>query len=98
MDDRVRSKSARGWLISLALLAALALVVLWQVASKMRVPDPHRVEMYQRTLETVRSSCAEPKPAVKSYCRDQAALLLEFPECDAECVALARRVRGEPTR
>lgn len=98
MDRRAGSKSARGWLTSLALLAALALAILWQAASKTRARDPHRVEMYQRTLETVRSSCAEPKPALKSYCRDQAALLLEFPECDPECVSLVRRVRGEPTR
>jgi hypothetical protein len=54
--------------------------------------------MYQRTLANVRATCSPPAPAVESHCRDLAALLLDFPECDADCVALARRIRNEPTR
>jgi hypothetical protein len=84
------------WLLILGGAAAALLV--WQGARFERAPDKHRVEMYQRTLESVRTTCFPPKAGVESYCRDQALLLLEFPECDPSCVSLARKVRGEPTR
>ncbi len=72
---------------------------MWQnTAQRRALEDQKRAEMYRRTLENVRSVCAQPKPGLEGYCRDQATVLLEFPECDPACVALARKVRGEPTR
>jgi len=95
-----RTKRAGRWLALWLVILAVALTAawVWQGAARRRVQDPHRGEMYQRTLESVRTICFPPKPGVESYCRDQALLLLEFPECDPSCVALARKVRGEPTR
>jgi hypothetical protein len=91
-------KRTRLWLaVSVVALASLGAWV-WHIRTQWQEANQHRGEMYQRTLETVRSVCVNPKPGVESYCRDQALLLLEFPECDPECVALARKVRGEPTR
>lgn len=86
------------WLVPIAFLLALAAALLWHNAARLGAPNPHRGEMYQRTLENARSFCEPAKPGLESYCRDQASLLLEFPECDPACVALARRIRGEPAR
>jgi len=89
---------SRVWLVVGLLVLAIAGVLVWQLAARRGSPNPHRVEMYQRTLATVRDSCSPPKPDLEGYCRDQAALLLEFPECDADCVALVRAIRHEPAR
>jgi len=99
--DQRPKQSGRGrgfvlWLLMLAVVLTGAW--LWQIASRKQTQDAHRAEMFQRTLESVRSACFPPKAGVESYCRDQALLLLEFPECDPACVALARKVRNEPTR
>ncbi|HTO09380.1 MAG TPA: hypothetical protein VMR86_20170 [Myxococcota bacterium] len=100
MADSVRPPLARrpAWLAALALVLAAGAMVLWQLASRREAPDAHRAGMYQKTLASVRESCVPPKPNVESYCRDQAAFLLTFPECDADCVALARSIRHEPGR
>ena len=95
---RQRSRRELVWVVVIALLVVLAATRVWHCAAQQRSPDQRRAEMYQRTLETARSTCTPPKPGLESYCRDQATLLLEFPECDPACVALARRIRGEPTR
>src|SRR5262249_51748512 len=100
MVDSVRPPTRRfpAWLAALALLLAAAAILAWQLSARFGPPDPHRAGMYQRTLAAVRESCLPPGPNVESYCRDQAALLLTFPECDADCVALARNIRHEPGR
>ena len=54
--------------------------------------------MYRGALENVRARCVPLKPELESYCRDHATLLLDYPECDPACVALVRKIRGEPTR
>jgi len=95
---KVGARRGRVWLVVAVFLLATAGVLLWQLAARWGGPNEHRAEMYQRTLATVRESCSPPKPNLDSYCRDEAALLLEFPECDAACVALARAIRHEPGR
>ena len=94
----VPPRRGRAWLVVAVFVLATAGILLWQIAARRGSPNEHRAEMYQRTLATVRDSCSPPKPSLDSYCRDQAGLLLEFPECDAECVALARAIRHEPGR
>jgi hypothetical protein len=84
------------WLAALAVAFIAAWV--WQGVARRRAPEPGRGEMYQRTLENLRAFCDPPKPELESYCREQAGAVLDFPECDADCVSLARRVRHEPTR
>ena len=82
------------------LVAAGAVAVVAIVAFGLRRPagDAQRAALYAKTLEAVRTTCVPVTAATESYCRDQANLLLDFPECDAECVRLARQVRREPRR
>lgn len=88
----------RGWLV----VGLLALAVVggwaWQQASRRGGSPQHRAEMFQQALQNVQARCVPPKAELESYCRDHATLLLDYPECDAECVALVRRIRNEPTR
>ena len=86
------------WLVVALFVLATAGILVWQIAARSGSPNQHRAEMFHRTLATVLESCSPPKPNLDSYCRDQAALLLEFPECSADCVALARAIRHEPGR
>jgi hypothetical protein len=89
----------RTWLNVAAIIALLAAILVWQLAPRwFAPPHPQRHEMYQRSLANVRTSCEPVKPELESYCREQASALLEFPECDAECVALVRAIRREPRR
>jgi hypothetical protein len=95
------AETARPWraLWPLALALVLAIVWVWHNAAvKQEAENRRRDELYRRTLENVQSVCRAPEPGLESYCRAQAALLLEYPECDPDCVALAREVRGEPAR
>ena len=100
MIDSVSRPPRRGraWLVVALLLLAAGGFLLWQFAAQWGAPNPHRVEMYQRILDNLRASCVPPKPTLEGYCRDQAALLLEYPECDADCAALVRAIRHEPAR
>jgi|SoimicmetaTmtHMA_FD_contig_31_3303517_length_671_multi_3_in_0_out_0_2 hypothetical protein len=70
----------------------------WQLAARSGGSPQHRAEMYREALENVRARCVPPRSGLESYCRDHATVLLEYPECDPECVALVRQIRGEPTR
>src|SRR5262245_6090710 len=63
-----------------------------------RLPSPERSALYERTQRTLESSCAlaEQWGGLDDFCRDQARFVLQFPECDAGCQALAARYRGAP--
>lgn len=93
-----RGRIGRVWLVAGALALTLIGAWAWQQASRRGGSPQHRAEMFQHALENVRTRCVPPKAELDSYCRDHATLLLDYPECDAECVALVRRIRGEPTR
>lgn len=63
------------------------------------MPDPERHALYERTLETLRTTCARPSgPTVTDCCSEQAAFVLQLPECDDACRDLARRLDRRPTR
>ena len=83
-------------------LLGLVGVWVWQNAAQRQavrdLPTQDRLAMFGRTLESVRSVCVPARSGLEGYCRSQATLLLEFPECDADCVGLVHRARGEPTR
>jgi hypothetical protein len=87
----------RIWVIA-ALLLGMAALWAWQVHLRARAPNPQRVELFNRTYASVLESCRPPKAALEAYCRDQATLLLDYPECDEACVALVREIRREPGR
>jgi hypothetical protein len=57
-----------------------------------------RHALYGRTLENLRSSCAQQRGGLDDFCREQADFIVQFPECDRACQQLAERYRGQPTR
>jgi hypothetical protein len=67
---------------------------IWLEGSERRairnLPADERAALYERTLANVRTVCASPDLALHEYCREQARILLEFPECDEACRDLAR--------
>lgn len=56
------------------------------------LPQSERLGLYHRTLENLHAIC-EPVPgrSFREFCRAQAALILELPECDDACAEIARR-------
>ena len=86
----------------LVLVGALALALAggwaWQQASRRGGAPEQRAEHYARKLDELRARCLPPKPDLEGDCRERATSLLDYPECDATCVGLVRRIRGEPTR
>ena len=86
-------RSLRAVAASLAVLAAVALLVWWQGSEQRAIrnlPAVERAALYERTLANVRSVCASPDLALDEYCREQTRILLEFPECDDACREAAR--------
>jgi len=88
-----------------ALLAAIAAGTLLALAAGYRwwssggegreiraLPPAQRQSLYRRTMENLTTIC-DPAPgrSMREFCRAQAALALEFPECDDECRRSARR-------
>lgn len=61
------------------------------------LPEPARRALFLRTIENVKSVCRAPEGAMQEFCRDQAHMLLEFPECDETCQSLAQE-RLQPVR
>jgi hypothetical protein len=52
------------------------------------MPEAERQAVYSHTIDELRSVCSA-QPALREHCREQARLILKFPECDADCFALA---------
>lgn len=95
----------RGLTLLLAVLGALALMFLWswwQYASErdaiVGIPGAERKAFYDRTLETLRTTCSSTSEGLNSYCADQADLVVQFPECDQACRELAQSRKERPTR
>jgi hypothetical protein len=89
---------SRAWLAAGVAVLGLVAIWSWQQASRRGESPQPRAEMYRAALENVRARCTPPSRELESYCRDNATLLLDYPECDAACVSLVRHIRGEPTR
>lgn len=54
-----------------------------------------RGQAYEQALRTLDSLCTpRVRPGMEGTCRQQARLVLDFPECDARCKALARPLAG----
>lgn len=99
--DRVRKIVGIG-LISIAVAA----VVLWlfggeHVAERQairRLPPDIRRTIFAEELQVFQSLCGEQprQDALETHCRNQAAFLAQFPECDSGCEQLVRDhfVRG----
>lgn len=52
--------------------------------------------LYDRTVESLGGVCRSHPTNLEDFCRDQAELVVRFPECDAACRALpaARQLRS----
>ena len=63
------------------------------------LPQAQRQGLYLRTMENLKTVC-DPAPgrSMREFCRTQAALALEFPECDDDCRRTARRNLSLPRR
>jgi hypothetical protein len=89
--------TTRSILIAVAVVLGIALWT-WLLSAEQRairgLPRDERIALYQRTLENVRTICANTDPALGPYCTEQARILLLFAECDAECRELAGRQVG----
>jgi hypothetical protein len=84
-------------------LVGVALFLRWwragQRSALLELPAAERVALYQRTIENLRSVCAPSRPSgLDSFCDEQAELVLDFDDCDAECRKLALAHHGIPTR
>ena len=54
------------------------------------LPEQERQALFLRTIENVKSVCRAPESAMQDFCRNQARMALEFPECDETCQGLAQ--------
>lgn len=83
--------------LSLAVLAAVALWIWWQGSEQRALrdlPAAERAALYERTRANLESVCASSDLALDEYCREQARILLELPECDGACRELGRAQVG----
>jgi hypothetical protein len=82
----------RTWLVCAVILALLTWWG-WEGGAARRVlrrlPEAERSALYERTAKDLQQVCNSPPAALQPYCDQQAEFLLSFPECDADCRALA---------
>jgi hypothetical protein len=93
----------RDWIGPLAVALAAAGIWFGQWQSEQRafvdMPTEERQGLYERTLENLRTVCqAAHGEEQRSFCRDQADLVMRLPECDAACLGLAQQHLAPPTR
>jgi hypothetical protein len=92
------------WIAVAVALLGLAVYWVWQKEAERRavrnLPPAERSALFQRTLQNVQSVCVQPRDGLSDYCESQANFLAAFPECDAACDTMVRRVlgRGKATR
>jgi hypothetical protein len=82
------------WPLLVALMVALGLAYwVWLEGAQARavaaLPAAERARLFARTLEDLTLCRAEANDSLREHCEKQAELALTFPECTAECRALA---------
>ena len=88
--------------VGFCVAAALALAAAWWTANEdardlRALPSGERTQIFGRTLQNLRALCDPAPPrSLRYYCRDQAAFILKFPECDDGCQDIARRHLTQP--
>lgn len=93
-----------GWFIAVIAGTALLALWLWQEGQEARairhLPALERHALYDRTLRTLRSPCkpGDDSKGLTEFCAAQAKFVLEFPECDAACVSLAKQYLQIPVK
>jgi hypothetical protein len=86
------------WLKWIALAAGIACALLLFIYSEgaerraiRGLSEPERHALLARTLQNLNSICSPADDAMRDFCREQARLAMEFPECDKACQELADR-------
>jgi len=87
-------------MLALVLVGAIAVLMYTRLDRELQdIPEAERRALYERILETLRTSCMHARGlAFSDYCRGQADFIRRFPECDSECRALAARFAPQPSR
>jgi hypothetical protein len=85
--------------LALALIALLAAPTPEERALGRMAPD-ERQAVYARGMENLRVLCGEGRrsDALEQECAEQIRFLLQFPECDEACRAIARLHQPRPTK
>lgn len=92
--------------VALGIIVAATVTSLWlwnpdaERKAILKLPEPERRALYERTLRTLETTCRPDKRAkgLEDFCREQSEFILRFPECDAACSSAAEPYRREPTR
>jgi hypothetical protein len=93
-----------GWGLALLILLALAIAFIWNAGAERRAiegMDPvQRRALYEQSFGELERLCGGgPRDdALEKRCVDQVAFVLQFPECDARCQAIARSHTPRPTK
>lgn len=95
----------RGLMVALAVLVVLAVATVVSFLSQQTernaivgLPDAERKAFYERTRQTLETTCSAGSEGLASYCAEQAELIVKFPECDEACRKLAEAYGPRPTR
>jgi hypothetical protein len=84
-------------------LAVTGVAWWWSATAESRairaLPEAERRGLYRRTMENLETIC-EPAAtrAMRDFCREQAQLAAQFPECDPSCQEMAGRHLTLPMR
>jgi hypothetical protein len=97
------TRQALAWavgLLAVALTLAFALFMHSRLTCEItELPDAEQRAIYERTHDTLRTTCLRAKgPELTEYCREQADLITRLPNCDDDCRNLAARFTPHPTR
>jgi len=100
--DPIEAAPMKRWAAfgGILLLAGTGIWFLVANHSPMRdLPETQRKTLFERTQANLRDICAPTVDAsIHAFCRQQAELLLQFQECEADCQRLASEHLFRPTR
>jgi len=88
-NTRKMPKAIGGLAALVGVLALFGVARFYQADADREVrelPEPESRALYERTLETLRTSCMHVTgPNLSEYCRQQADIIRRFPQCDRAC-------------
>ncbi|MBK7156953.1 MAG: hypothetical protein IPH72_35195 [Sandaracinaceae bacterium] len=94
--EATASEQAFRWRLRIVAVVAVALLIglsAWRAMRPSRaiegLPAAERRALYDRTIESLATVCRSHQVGLADFCRDQAELVVRFPECDATCRAVA---------
>jgi len=92
------------WVVAAAIAAGIAIAAVRTPSAEQRalsrMPPDERGEVYERAMENVKALCGQgPRTdALERECAEQIRFVLQFPECDDACRAIARMRQPRPTK